>query len=112
MAQESHKIFIDTSFFVAFIDRGDLNHTKCVPIFEFLGRHGYQVYTSNLVLIQVFNRIDKDLGTTISLEFLQSIMESNIDVMIPSKSEFVSAYRVLKNNPNTQISMAELLNTI
>ncbi len=112
MAQESHKIFVDSSFFIAFIDRGDLNHTKCVPVFEFLGKHNYQVYTTSLVLIQVFNRIDKELGTTISLEFLQAIMESNIEVLFPSKSEFLSAYRLLKNDPNIQVSMSELLNSI
>src|SRR5437762_67139 len=108
MPAESQKVFVDTSFFLAFIDRGDLNHTKCVPVLEFLGRHNYQVYTTNLVVIQTFNRLDKELGSTISLEFLQAIMESNIEVLYPSKSEFLAVYRLLKSNPTAQASMAEI----
>lgn len=112
MASESRKVFIETSFFMAFIDRGDLNHTKCVPIFEFLGRHGYQLYTTNLVVMQTFARLDKELGSTISLEFLQAILESSIEVLYPSKSEFISAFRLLKNSPNTPVSVTELINSI
>lgn len=110
MAQ-SLKVFVDSSLFLAFIDRTDLNHLKSASIFEFLAKQRYHLFTSSIVVIQTFNALEKNLGSTISLEFLQIIIESDIQILHPGEQDFIAAYRFLKLNPNRQVSLVEIINT-
>src|SRR3989344_4356808 len=66
--------------------------------------------TSLLVIIQVFNRLEKDLGTLISHDFLKTLLQSNIEILHPSEAEFSAAYRFLKINPQQQVSLVDILN--
>lgn len=110
MAQ-SQSIFIDTSAFLAFIDRADINHTKSIKLFETLARQNFQIYTSNLVVFQTFSRLEKDLGVSLARDFLKTILEGNIHILHPGESDLISAYRFLKLNPERQTSLMEVVNT-
>lgn len=111
MPQLSYKIFLDGSILLSFIDRADLNHQKSVAIFELLGKHEYKVYTSVLVILATFSRLEKDLGSTISNEFLQSILESNISIISPSENDLAAAYRFLKTSQGRNVSLPEVMNS-
>lgn len=110
MATTSRKIFIGVSFFLAFIDRANLNYAKTVEIFEFLAHQKYHLYTSGIVILQAFNAIEHDLGTTVANEFLQAILESSIQVIYAGESDFLTAFRYLKTNPGRQVSLPSIIN--
>lgn len=110
MPQISQQIFIDASAIIAFIDRADPNHGRCVKVFEFLAQHQFQLFTSNLNIIQTFGRLDKDLGFAISRDFLNVILESNIQILSPTEADLESAARFLKLNPQRQVSLMEIVN--
>lgn len=110
MAIGSKKLFIDSSFLVAFIDRADLNHAKAGQIFELLGRHKYQVFTSVMVVAQTFNAIERDLSSTVARDFLQAMLETKIQILYASHSDFLAAFRYLKANPGRQISLSSIIN--
>lgn len=105
----SHKIFIDSSFFFSFIDRADLNHQKTVDVFDFLGRQNYQLYTSSLVVYQTFSRVERDLGSGVSYDFLQAILDSAIKLLYTTESELLFAFRFFKNSPQRQVSILEVI---
>lgn len=107
----AQKLFIDSTVFLAFIDRANANHAKTIQIFEILEKNHFKLYTSILVLITTFGRIERDLGGSIAVEFLQAILESNIAVLYPSKQELVHAFRFFKNNSRSQVSMLEIINS-
>lgn len=111
MTNESHKIFVESSLFLAFIDRANLHHPHSISILESLAKQKYQVFTSILVVIQVYNRAEKDLGTIIGLEFIQAILESNIQILYPSKSEVLAVFRFFKNRQHLA-SFSEVLNSV
>lgn len=106
----SRKAFVDTSVFLAFVDRANINHQKSVAMFEFLARNHNQVFTSNLVIFQVFNKLNQDVGISLSYEFLKTILQSNIDVLYPARSELVAAFRFFKNSPQRNIALTEVVN--
>ena len=110
MRQISQQIFIDASALTAFIDRADPNHIRCARVFEFLAQHQFKLYTSNLVIIQTFGRLEKDLGFAISREFLSVCLESNIQILSPTEADLESAARFLKLNPERQVSLMEIVN--
>lgn len=96
---------------MAFIDRANPNHLKTVAIFENLEKNKYKLYTSILVVITTFGRIERDLGSVIAVEFMQAMLESHIAVLYPSKAEMLHAYRYFRTNSTAHISMIEVMNT-
>ena len=52
------------------------------------------------------------MGQTVSLDFFQAMLESNIEVIYPSKAEMVAAFRVIKNNPQRQTVLTEIVSAI
>lgn len=107
--QQSHKLFLDSSAFLAFIDRADYNHLKTTNIFDYLARGEFQLYTSNYVIIQSFARIEKELSPIIAQEFLLAILESNISIFYISESEFVAAYKLMRNTPSLKSGLMEVI---
>lgn len=111
MAIPSKKIFLDCSFFISFIDRSDLNHQKTVAIFELMAKQNYQLYTSSFLIYQTFNKIERDMGVQIALEFLQAILDSAIKILYTTESELLFAYRFFKNAPHKRVNILELITT-
>lgn len=110
MAFITQKVFLDTSFFISFIDRVNFNHPKASQILEDLTRRNFQVYTSSSVVTTVFNNLEKELGVTVADEFLQSILESNIQILYPDKTDFLAVFRLLKNSTSRVASLSEMIN--
>lgn len=110
MSLTSKKIFIESSLFLAFIDRANLNHVKAVGIFEFLGKQKFQVFTSNTVVLQTFNAIERDLGSTLANDFLQAMIETDIQILHPGESDLMAAFRYLRANTGRQNSLSSIIN--
>lgn len=110
MAIGSKKIFIESSVFLAFIDRVNPNHVEASKILEFLGRNKYQVFTSGVVVLQTFNAIERDLGLAVARDFLQAMIKTNIKIIYMSDSDLLVTFRYLKANPNRQISLLSIIN--
>lgn len=106
----SRKIFIDNSFFISFIDRADLNHQRSASIMDFLARQGFQTYTSDLTIFLTFSRLDREFGSAVSLDFLQAILESQIQILFLNQSELFGTFRFLKSNTLRQSSLTDYAN--
>ena len=104
------KIFIESSIFLSFIDRANLNYAKSVGILEFLARQKYHLYTSEIVVLQTFNSAERDLGSTVANDFLQAILESNIEVLYSGQIDFLAGYRYLQANPGRRSSLSSVIN--
>lgn len=109
MAQPSHKLFIGSEIFYAFIDRADAKHNQITTFFEYLGSNSFHVYTSNLVVLETFNRLEKNISPTISAEFLTTILESSIEILYPTEFDFIVVQRFLKMNHTTPVAISEII---
>lgn len=106
----SKKIFLDSSALYAFIDRADPNHAQVVKIIETLSLNYSQIYTSVQAISDTYSAIESQLGASISLDLLKTILESNIDIIYPQKADLATAYRLINANRGKQISLREALN--
>jgi predicted nucleic acid-binding protein len=109
--QTSQKVFIDTSLFIAFIDRSDRNHLASIALFEFLARQKYKLFTSSLVVSQTFTIAENRMGSTISTDFLQAVLESSIHILYPQESDYLAVFRYLRVNPKRDSSFTEIVNS-
>lgn len=110
MATLTRKIFIDSSVLVAFVDRADPNHLKAAKIIGDLATMGYQPYTSLQIITESYIVLGREIGISIASEFLQSMLQSNLEILFPQKADLITAYRMLKVNRDKQISLRETLN--
>lgn len=107
MANASHKIFIDSSVYIAFVDRADKNHNYAVKIMENLAGLGFRIYTSSQTIQEAFTAIRIDMGVSVALEFLEVILESSTEILFPQKAEMIKAYRITKSNREKEITLRE-----
>ena len=106
----SRKIFIDSSVLVAFIDRGDKRHLIATKAVEDLAGLNYNLYTSSQVLTDSHDLLLGSVGKTVALEFLQTLLQSGIEILFSQKADLITAHRILKVNNNRDISLNEALN--
>ena len=105
----ARKIFIDGSVFYAFTDRADANHPQSVKVMEQLSLQGVQLFTSIQSVQDVYSAINRQLGTTIGFDFLQAMIESDIEVLYPQRSDLVNTYKLMRLNANKQVSFKQAL---
>lgn len=110
MATLSRKIFIDSSLFVAFVDRADQNHPKAVKNMEDLARGGYSIYTSSQNIQDAYAILAREVGASLALEFLQAILQSDMEIVFPQKADLITAHRMLRSNRDRQITLRETIN--
>lgn len=110
MALQSRKIFVDSSIFFGFIDRADSNHTRAIKSMETLARLEYQLYTSSLVVNDVYALISREISPSVALDFLQAIIQSDIEIIFPQKADLITAHRMLRSNKERQIPFREVMN--
>lgn len=108
----SKKIFIDSSALYAFVDRADPNHSQSGKIIEQLSLQNMHLYTSIQSITDTYTALDRQLGGTLSLEFLQATIESTMEILYPQKADLVSAYKLVKLNKNKQVPLKEALNAV
>ncbi len=110
MAPITRKIFIDSSILVAFVDRADPNNLKAIKIMDDLAIMGYQPYTSLQIIMESYVVLAREVGMSIASEFLQSILQSGVEILFPQKADLIATYRMLQVNRDKQISLRETLN--
>lgn len=110
MATTSRKIFIDSSILVAFIDRGAPNHLRASKAIEDLASMGYRTYTSSQVITDSYTLLSRKISTTIAFEFLQTMLQSGIEILFPQKVDLITAHRILRVNQDRQVPLSEALN--
>lgn len=110
MALQTKKIFIDSSVFVAFVNRSNQNHSKAVKSMEHLARERYFLYTSIQNIQDTYAILAKEVGVSMALEFLQATLESNMEIIFPQKTDLITAHKVLRVNRGRQVILKETLN--
>lgn len=110
MALQSKKIFIDSSVLIAFIDRADNNYPKAIKAMENLVRLGYHLYTSSLIVTEVYAALSRETGISVALDFLQAMLQSDIEILFPQKADLITAHRMLRSNRDRQLTLREVLN--
>ncbi|MBI2593907.1 type II toxin-antitoxin system VapC family toxin [Candidatus Daviesbacteria bacterium] len=110
MATTSRKIFIDSSALIAFIDRGTTDHLKASKAIEDLASIGYRLYTSSQVITDTYVLLLRNSGNAVALEFLQTMLQSGIEILFPQKADLITAHRILRVNRDEQIPLTEAIN--
>lgn len=112
MAQASRKIFLESSIFEALIDRSNTRHQKAVEMLNRLAKDSYLPFTSLQVVEEVFDFLMAKVSRVVAFEYLQAILESNIELLHPNQPDIASVYKLMIEYKEKQISFKEALSTV
>lgn len=67
-----NKAFIDTSAWIALLNKDEISHEEAVKIYK-QKLKGYHLYTSNMVVGETYTWLRRKAGPGLSLQFLESV---------------------------------------
>ena len=76
---------------------------------ESLAKAGSQLYTSSLAVNEVYSALSREAGMSVALDFLQAIIQSDIEVIYPQKADYIASHRMLRANKERQLTLREVL---
>jgi predicted nucleic acid-binding protein len=112
MANLSKKIFVDSSAFIAFIDRASKHHYQAIDTFQKLAYEQCHLFSSNLILYDTHDRLLSEFGGATAKEFLSTILESNIKILQTTKGDTPSALKLLNFYSDREIKIIDFINAI
>lgn len=112
MKKTSARIFLESSIFEAFIDRSNTKHQQSVEMLNRLAKDSCLLFTSLQVVEEVFDFLMAKVSKVVAFEFLQAILESNIELIFTNRSDITSVYKLMIEYKEKQISFKEALITV
>jgi predicted nucleic acid-binding protein len=109
MAPKNRKIFVDSSVMTAFVDRGNPMHARAAKALEVTASIGYRLYTTPPTIAEAYEELNRQVGTTVALEFLQTVLQSGMEIIFKQKTDLNAAYRILKINRTEHIPINEAI---
>lgn len=110
MALQSRKVFVDSSILLPFVDRGDVNHQRSVKSIENLARLHYQLYISYPNIAEIYATLAGEVGISVALDFLQASLQSDMEIIFPTKADLIAAHRMIRSNKDRQLTLREAIN--
>jgi predicted nucleic acid-binding protein len=100
----SHKVFIASDGFVAFIDRAHVKHIHASAQFRYFAENNFQLYTTIVTINDVYNELSISISPTMAKDFLRAIELSNINILLPEESDAKRALRLITGNQISDLS--------
>ena len=104
---QSHKVFIESSVFYAFVNRAHTKHPQAAAFFRYFAQEKYQVFTSYPVIEEVYKQIYEKISPSLAKDFLRGIMLSSLNILYPTESDTRAALKTLINYRNTELTFMD-----
>src|SRR6266581_9448617 len=78
---QARRFFVDSSAYLALVDRKDEHHSEAIAILTALARARYRPYTTNTILIEAHALILSELGNHQALQFVRETQRSHTTVI-------------------------------
>jgi len=109
MSKGSKKVFVESSMFIAFIDRAHDKHETTVAFFRYFAQEQYLLFTDINSIIKTYEYIYAKISPSLAKDFLRTIFLSNINILYPDESDSKAALKALVNYQSTELSYDKAL---
>lgn len=104
---QSHKVFIESSIFYAFINRADPKFPQAAAYFRYFAQEKYQVFTSYPVIEAVYDQIYEKISPSLAKDFIRGLSLSAVNILYPTESDLKAALKTLINYRNTELKFKD-----
>jgi len=105
-----HRVFVDTSAWIAVADTNESHHKAAVEIYAHLLRSQVNFATTILVVAETQAWLRRRMGVDAALSFLKSVNESpRIEVVYPNARLEAEAKRILRQFTDQDFSLTDAI---
>ena len=102
------KLFVDTSAFIALVDRTDKNHQSAKKCYREIIQSGNSLVSSNFVMCETLNYLRTRISYSVSIEFRESTYKSNIlEISFINLETEEAAYKIFKKYKDKDFSFTD-----
>ena len=102
------KIFVDTSAFIALVDKTDMNHQAAKQCYSDIIQSRNMLVSSNFVICETLNYLRTRISYKVAIDFRESTYKSNILTITPISSEIEdTAYKIFKKYRDKDFSFTD-----
>lgn len=105
----SKKVYLDSSVFVAFIDRAHIKYDQSTAYFRYFALEEYQLFSDPFTLIDAYNRLYNDISPSLAKDFMRVMALSNITMVYPEESDIKNALKAIVNFKTTDLTYPKAL---
>lgn len=109
MPLPSKKVYIDSSLFVAFIDRAHIKYEQATAYFRYFGIEEYQLFSDPITLVEAYNRLYNDISPSLAKDFMRVMAISNINMVYSEESDVKAALKAIVNFKTTDLTFPKAL---
>lgn len=109
MALPSKKVYIDSSLFVAFIDRAHIKYDQATAYFRFFGLEEYQLFSDPITILNAYERLYNDISPSLAKDFMRVMALSNINMIYPEEADMKAALKTVVNFKTTDLTFPKAL---
>jgi uncharacterized protein len=109
LASASRRVFLDSSAYLALLDRDDQHHDEAIDILLSLARKRTSQFTSNVILIEAHALVLSRLGIQQGQAFLRDMEKSATTVVRVRAADEARARQIIYQYDDKDFSMADAI---
>lgn len=109
MPVTSKKVYLDSSVFVAFIDRAHIKYDQATAYFRFFALEEYQLFSDPYTLMEAYTRLYNDISPSLAKDFMRVMALSNVNLVYPEENDTKNALKALVNFKTTDLTYPKAL---
>lgn len=112
MPLQSKKVYVDSSLFVAFIDRAHIKYDQATAYFRFFGIEEYQLFSDPFTILTAYERLYNDISPSLAKDFMRVMALSNVNMVYPEEADMKAALKTVVNFKTTDLTFPKALLSI
>jgi predicted nucleic acid-binding protein len=109
MPLPSKKVYLDSSTFVAFIDRAHIKYDQATAYFRYFGIEEYQLFSDPISILDAYNRFYTDISPSLAKDFMRVMALSNVNMIYPEDADMKAALKAIVNFKTTDLTFNKAL---
>jgi predicted nucleic acid-binding protein len=105
----SKKVYLDSSCFVAFIDRAHIKYEQATAYFRYFGIEEYQLFSDPIQIVDAYNRLYNEISPSLAKDFMRVMALSNINMIYAEDSDMKAALKAIVNFKTTDLTFPKAL---
>lgn len=102
------KLFVDTSFFIALLNKDDNDHTQALALQGQLATQTFRKYTSEYVLLELGDGLSRLRFRHLAIQLIDFVYSDATFEIVPASSDrFIKAHTLFKHRPDKEWGLTD-----